>query len=296
MRTVWSAAQIQGSRDYQEDYFAVVDSDLVYYRDQEYQLEEDIALQGQTLLILADGMGGMGHGDLAAAQVIENFIKYYLAEYQDKQEIGASMLSGLLGANQVLTDLVAENPDYEGMGATLVALLWDEAKGKIYWVSVGDSILYFYPQGAKPRRLNEKHTWSEQSERLASQISHLSEKEFSEIKDVLCSAVDGSELEMYDLQTEGVEMAPGDSVLIASDGLETLTMNDIEARVRGNRKSMATLDVDVLVESLSQTVASLIEDVEAAGRPGQDNTTLILLGSYEDVDSNLNAEHEAATQ
>lgn len=296
MKAVWSAAQIQGSRDYQEDFFAVVDSDLVYYRDQEYELEEGIALQGQTLLILADGMGGMGHGDLAAAQIIENFIKYYLAEYQDTQDIGDSMLSGMQSANQILTGLVAENSDYEGMGATLIALLWDEVESKIYWVSVGDSMLYLYPQGAKPRRLNEKHTWSEQSEKLAAQISHLSEKEFTEIKDVLCSAVDGSELEMYDLQTEGIEIGSGDFVLIASDGLETLSLDAIEACVNDSGQSVTPADVDTLVERVSHTVASLIEDVEAAGRPGQDNTTVILLSSYQDVDLNINVEQEAAAQ
>ena len=296
MKAVWSAAQIQGSRDYQEDFFAVVDSDLVYYRDQEYELEEGIALQGQTLLILADGMGGMGHGDLAAAQIIENFIKYYLAEYQDTQDIGDSMLSGMQSANQILTGLVAENSDYEGMGATLIALLWDEVESKIYWVSVGDSMLYLYPQGAKPRRLNEKHTGSEQSEKLAAQISHLSEKEFTEIKDVLCSAVDGSELEMYDLQTAGIEIGSGDFVLIASDGLETLSLDAIEACVNDSGQSVTPADVDTLVERVSHTVASLIEDVEAAGRPGQDNTTVILLSSYQDVDLNIKAEQEAAAQ
>lgn len=296
MKAIWSAAQIQGARDYQEDYFAVVDSDLVYYRDQEYELDEGVALDGQKLLILADGMGGMGHGDLAAAKIIENFIKFYLAEYQDTQNLGESMLSGMRGANQVLTELVAENSEYEGMGATLIALLWDEAESKIYWLSVGDSMLYLYPQHGEPRRLNEKHTWGEQTEKLADQLSQFSDKELADMKDILCSAVDGSELEMYDLQTEGVELAPGDCVLVASDGLETLSPEDIEARVKGNTESLIKADLDIQVEGLSETVAQLIADVEAADRPGQDNTSVILLSSYLNIESNINAEREVAAQ
>lgn len=310
MKAIWSAAQIQGARDYQEDFFAVVESDLVYYQDQEYELEEGDALQGQTLVILADGMGGMGHGDLAAAQIIENFIKFYLMKYQDTKDIGASMLFGMRSANKVLVELVAGNPEYQGMGATLIALLWDESTNKIYWLSVGDSMLYLYPQCGEPRRLNEKHTWSEQTEKLADQISRFSEQELADIKDVLCSAVDGSELEMYDLQTEGVELASGDCVLVASDGLETLSLDAIEKRVcsdAGNTYSdnpdsekTEILDLDVKVDGLSQAVAALIEDVEAAGQPRQDNATVILLGSYQGADSNTNAEkhteQEAAAQ
>lgn len=296
MKAIWSAAQIQGTRDYQEDFFAVVESDLVYYRDQEFELEEGNALQGQTLVILADGMGGMGHGDLAAAQIVENFIKVYLMEYQDTLDIGASMLSGMRGANMVLAELIAGKPEYEGMGATLIALLWNESESKIYWLSVGDSMLYLYPQSGEPIRLNEKHTWSEQSEKLADQISRLSEQELADIKDVLCSAVDGSELEMYDLPTEGVELASGDCILVASDGLESLSLDAIEKRISSNSENMKAAALEVKVDGLSETVAVLIEDVESANQPRQDNTTVILLGSYQDTDSNMNAEQEAAAQ
>lgn len=56
-----SADQIQGGRDYQEDFFAVVEGDVVHYRGERYQLDSGISSE-QVLFVLADGMGGMGHG------------------------------------------------------------------------------------------------------------------------------------------------------------------------------------------------------------------------------------------
>jgi len=280
MKAIWSASQIPGRRDYQEDYFAVLESDLVFYKDQEFELSPGTTPANQSLLILADGMGGMGHGDLAASQVVENFIKFYLIAVQQNMDIEERFKLGLDGANDAISRLVADDPDKQGMGATLIALLWDEAEQSIYWLSVGDSLIQLNVSGKPLQRLNEKHTWGEQKDsvQLQEQVAALSEEELDERKDVLCSAVDGSAIDFIDLQTAGYSLSIHEQVLIASDGLETLGDRKIEELVDTELTGFSDAELDKKIDSISAAVHSVIAAVDEADMPNQDNTTLMLLG------------------
>lgn len=298
MKAVWSAAQIQGQRDYQEDYFAVLESDLVFYKDQQYELAAGSTPENQSLLILADGMGGMGHGDLAASQVVENFIKYYLIAVQHDMNIEERFKAGLDGANEALARLIAEDPEKEGMGTTLIALLWDELEESIYWLSVGDSMLQLYVAGKPLQRLNSKHTWGEQrgSVQLEDQVAVMSEEQLDEIKDALCAAVDGTALDFIDLQTAGYPLSVHEQVLIASDGLETLDDQQIARLAGQDLLDFEAGDLDNKVESVSAAVKSLIAAVEEAGKPNQDNTSLMVMGLAQLVDQNTESSPESDEQ
>ncbi|MFM8355670.1 MAG: hypothetical protein ACKOBM_12300, partial [Gammaproteobacteria bacterium] len=74
----WSVAQMQGARAYQEDRFAVLDGSVLHIDGETVSVEAFGVSDSQLLIIVADGMGAMGHGDVAAELVIRQFVDTWL--------------------------------------------------------------------------------------------------------------------------------------------------------------------------------------------------------------------------
>jgi PPM family protein phosphatase len=108
------------------------------------QNNQDAVYAGPRLLALADGMGGHAAGDMAAKVVIAAFAPL------DDDEPGNDLLDQLHGAalagNAAISELVREDPEREGMGTTLTAVLF--GGNKIGLVHVGDSRAYLLRDGA----------------------------------------------------------------------------------------------------------------------------------------------------
>jgi serine/threonine protein phosphatase PrpC len=284
MRAIWSAAQIQGGRDYQEDFFAVVEDDCVHYQGEKFQLDSGSLPKQQCLLVLADGMGGMGHGDLAAKITIEYFIKLFLLAVASGDSVESCFRKSAVGANQAIADEVTESPELEGMGATLIALLWDGQNNQIYWVSIGDSLVYQSSINTPLQKLNEKHTWGAQASQLVEARKRYSDEELQDIDGALCSAVDGSTLRFMDIQVKGFPLNEGDFIIIASDGLETIPEEQIGLLCQS--KQMTYLDVGTIehkIDVVTSALSLLIDTVEQAQISGQDNTTIIVLSCFSDA-------------
>jgi PPM family protein phosphatase len=108
------------------------------------QNNQDAVYAGPRLLALADGMGGHAAGDMAAKVVIAAFVPL------DDDEPGNDLLDQLheatLAGNAAISELVREDPEREGMGTTLTAVLF--GGNKIGLVHVGDSRAYLLRDGA----------------------------------------------------------------------------------------------------------------------------------------------------
>src|SRR4051812_40912590 len=104
---------------------------------------QDSVFAGPRLLAVADGMGGMAAGDVASNIVIGT-----LAPLDDDVP-GSDLIDKLRGsvaaANQRLRDTVDANPQMEGMGTTLTALLFSGSRFGV--VHVGDSRAYLLRDG-----------------------------------------------------------------------------------------------------------------------------------------------------
>ncbi|MEO1318538.1 MAG: hypothetical protein AAFW01_18440, partial [Pseudomonadota bacterium] len=85
-------------------------------------------------------------------------------------------------------------------------------------------------------------------------------------RNALTSAVMGDDLELYD-QNE-IEISVGDTVILASDGIETLSMREVEAAFDG----VGDPDPDALCKAL-------IDAVAAKRVRKQDNTTVIAIAT-----------------
>ncbi|HEY8373790.1 MAG TPA: PP2C family serine/threonine-protein phosphatase [Pseudonocardiaceae bacterium] len=104
---------------------------------------QDAVYAGPRLLALADGMGGHAAGEVASKVVIAALAPL------DDDEPGEDLLGQLRDAvqsgNAAIAELVASDPDLDGMGTTLTAVLF--AGSKIGLVHVGDSRAYLLRDG-----------------------------------------------------------------------------------------------------------------------------------------------------
>ncbi len=105
---------------------------------------QDSVYAGPRLLSLADGMGGHAAGEVASKVVIAALAPL------DDDEPGDDLLSQLreatLAGNGAIAELVASDPELDGMGTTLTAILF--AGSRIGLVHIGDSRAYLRRNGA----------------------------------------------------------------------------------------------------------------------------------------------------
>ena len=104
---------------------------------------EDSVYAGARLLALADGMGGHAAGEVASQLVIAALA------HLDDDEPGGDLLARLDTAvrsgNSAIAAQVEMEPDLEGMGTTLTAILFDG--NRIGLVHIGDSRGYLLRDG-----------------------------------------------------------------------------------------------------------------------------------------------------
>jgi serine/threonine protein phosphatase PrpC len=104
---------------------------------------QDSVYAGPRLLSLADGMGGHAAGEVASKVVIAALAPL------DDDEPGDDLLAQLREATQngngAIAELVASDPELDGMGTTLTAILF--AGSRIGLVHIGDSRAYLFRNG-----------------------------------------------------------------------------------------------------------------------------------------------------
>jgi serine/threonine protein phosphatase PrpC len=245
----------KGARSYQED------TALLWSGRDAASSEPGTGVVNGTavLAVLADGMGGHAGGALASRMACESFIKAYVSQEGSNRE---RLVEGLTAANQAIADTVDANPMLAGMGSTLVGVTFS-AEG-IEWVSVGDSPLLLYRRG-EIALLNEDHSLAPELDRLAA-AGAISEEEAKRDprRHMLRSAVTGDDIDLVDVSRRPLRIEPGDYIILASDGLQTLEPVEIERIVAAYADDGATAVANALIRA-----------VEALKDPHQDNATVI---------------------
>ncbi len=221
---------------------------------------------GAMLAVLADGMGGHAGGAVASKIATKSFIDHFMANERDTDDVAERLRQSLAAANDAVASKAEGNADLSGMGCTVVGLV---ATGdRLDWISVGDSPLWLYSNGAL-QRLNEDHSMMpvllarvERGELTASAASN------HPSRNALRSAVVGEDIPLVDLATMTLQMGSDDVLVLASDGLCSLSDQEIAAILHRAAKADP------------QTIADkLVGAVDALGLPDQDNTTVVVLRS-----------------
>lgn len=210
------------------------------------------------LLMVCDGMGGHAEGAVAAETASEHFLRS-LTQVTGRQT--AHLRRALENANNAILAAVRDRPELEGMGCTLVAAIVDE--GSLIWISVGDSGL-FLVRDNKISRLNADHSMRPVLEEMAA-TGRLTQAqaESDPQRSALRSALTGEQLELVDSPEAAMPLLPGDRVLAISDGIETLDPEALK-------------DLAVATGSAEAIVKSILQAVEGAQRPRQDNASVAI--------------------
>ncbi|MFF1653354.1 Stp1/IreP family PP2C-type Ser/Thr phosphatase [Streptomyces sp. NPDC058251] len=214
---------------------------------------EDSGYAGPRLLAIADGMGGQAAGEVASSEVISTIVA--LDDDVPGSDILTSLGTAVQRANDQLRLMVEEDPQLEGMGTTLTALLWTGQR--LGLVHVGDSRAYLLRDGVLTQ-ITQDHTWVQ---RLVDE-GRITEEEATTHpqRSLLMRALGSGDHVEPDLSIR--EVRAGDRYLICSDGLSGVvshqTMEDTLASYQGPQ----------------ETVQQLIELALRGGGP--DNITVIV--------------------
>lgn len=262
-----SGDQIDGARDYQEDAF------LISFLDDEAGGDGKSA----ALVIMADGMGGHAAGNIASNLVVSTFNKTFTGAF-GKDSPPELLRVALAKANSGLSESIRETPALDGMGCTMVTAVL--TKGKVYWVSVGDSHLYLI-RDRELIKQNEDHSYGGYLDRMKGQGVDV-EAEAGLSRNMLMSAMTGDEIAEVDCPDEGLQLLPGDRLLVCSDGLDTLSAGVI-------------IQTSAWSPTAKECVAALLKAVEDAKKPRQDNTTVVVIDVSEKAGAPVAPPVRAAT-
>lgn len=243
-----AGGQITGSRKQQEDCFSI------------REFTADDGSKG-LLLVLCDGMGGSDGGEIASRLVCDTF-----SEIIHGEGIGTPwrLANAMEVANRNLAERIKEDHQLVGMGTTLTAaVIRDE---QLYWLSVGDSPLWLYRNGGL-QRLNDDHSMKAILKRQVEAGEISAEAAARDVtRHSLLSALCGTPPPMIDLPQEPFRLLAGDLLLLASDGLEVLSVGQI-SQILGS----------VPDDKPDAVLALLLEKLEDEKHPQQDNATAILV-------------------
>lgn len=209
--------------------------------------------------IVADGMGGAACGEVASALTVNtvlSFLRKPPEELPDEQLIREAVRK----ANGEVWHAAGQRPDCNGMGSTIVLVLWRGAD--LVVANVGDSRAYLWRSGALTQLSYDQNLANELRRNLG-----LSEDQISQYphRNVLTMAIGTSEDVLICVNTVALEA--GDEILLCSDGLYGPVGDTLIAEVMAARGAAM------------EKVQRLIADANARGGP--DNVTAVLL-KYED--------------
>ncbi len=166
-----------------------------------------------NLFFVADGMGGHKAGDYASRYLTEH-LPEEIRKYTEGEP--AVVLSRALETvNRELFRLSEENLQYEGMGTTFVgAVIRDHI---LYAANIGDSRLYrIATEGMF--QVTRDHSYVE--EMVARGVMTRGSEEYMKRKNIITRAVGIADTVTADFFE--VELAPGDLILLCSDGLSNM--------------------------------------------------------------------------
>ncbi|NEA39708.1 protein phosphatase 2C domain-containing protein [Streptomyces sp. SID11385] len=220
------------------------------------QGNEDSGYAGPRLLAIADGMGGAAAGEVASSEVISSLVD--LDDEIPGSDILTSLGVAVQRANERLRLMVEEDPQLDGMGTTLTALLWTGQR--LGLVHVGDSRAYLLRDGVLTQ-ITQDHTWVA---RLVDE-GRITEEEATTHpqRSLLMRNLGSADQVEPDLSIR--EVRPGDRYLLCSDGLSGVvshqTMEETLASYQGPQETVQDLIQLALRGGGPDNVTVIVADV-----------------------------------
>ncbi|WP_165005227.1 MULTISPECIES: Stp1/IreP family PP2C-type Ser/Thr phosphatase [unclassified Enterococcus] len=217
---------------------------------------------GIKLAVLADGMGGHRAGDIASQMAVTNLgTAWEEQELSDDEKIAQWFIKSIQDENTMIYQRGQEQPEYSGMGTTIVAAALSDERFTI--ANVGDSRAYLIREN-KIMQLTEDHSLvnelvksGEISEEMA--VNHPR-------KNILTRSVGMPGTVEVDVSTYFWQLK--DRLLLCSDGLTNMLSEEMIGTIVNQEGELA------------DKVNELIARANEAG--GADNITVLLIEYKED--------------
>lgn len=237
-----------GARESQQDSYAVTD------------LKGGLPTSPAGFMaVVADGMGGLSHGDAISILATLSFIESFKEERHSANPEHL-LIEYLSVANDKVNQFIRQN-QIDQAGTTLVAAIIE--KDLLHFISVGDSRICLYRDGGLIQ-LNREHSYGAQLDRLSVQSGGEFGKARSDLyRNAITSYLGMGTLGQIDKPARPIRLRRGDKILLASDGIfSALNEADLEP---------------ILAGYAEQAAYTLEEVIEAKAHPKQDNYTAVLI-------------------
>ena len=218
-------------------------------------------------VILADGMGGYNAGEVASGMAtallgVELEKAFATLEPSVRTATGRSwaetaLHAEILKANSAIYNAAQNQPQYAGMGTTLVAVVYHDDKMVV--AHLGDSRLYRL-RGDDFRQVTRDHSLLQ--EQIDSGMITEEDARRSQNKNLVTRALGVDPVVEPEIHT--YETAPGDLYLFCSDGLNDMVENEDIA-----------LTLQALSANLDLAAEQLVQMANDNG--GRDNVSVILV-------------------
>lgn len=210
---------------------------------------------GGVYAVVCDGMGGANGGNVASNIAVDIIVGRICDGYAN----GASphspdhlLASAMAAANIEIFDRARSDPQYEGMGTTVVAVI---VCGKNAYIShVGDSRLYLYRDNTLQQITRDHSVVQEMIE--SGQLTQEQARSHPR-KHFITRALGVSAMEEGEF--DELELEPKDTLLLCTDGLTNMVDDTTLAELLANNAN-----IDILLQS-------------ALDAGGTDNITTVLL-------------------
>ena len=226
-----------------------------------------VVLEDEKLFVVADGMGGHGHGEVASQLAIDTLRDFFRATSADPEgtwpyKMDKSrgyeenrLITGIKLANLRIFEQQQKDARLKGMGTTIVAIL--VADDGVFVGHVGDSRVYRVRDG-KLQQLTEDHSLLNDYIKM----KRLTEEEIANFphKNVIVRALGMKDNVKVDTILDPPQ--PGDVYLLCSDGLS------------GPVTDAEILEITTSTNELKVACTKLIERANQHGGP--DNVTAVM--------------------
>jgi protein phosphatase len=227
--------------------------------------EDSVAFESsQGVAVLADGMGGYNAGEIASAMAV-TFVKAELSRWLEGaasqctvSDIRHAMEACVTNANLSIYNAANANPQFSGMGTTIVVGVFDSSR--VMLAHVGDSRCYLW-RNAELTQLTRDHSLLQ--EQIEAGLLTPEQAKVASHKNLVTRALGVEEGVTVDI----MEHTPmlGDVYIMCSDGLSDMVDDDDLARVLSAKNS------------LPEQAQALVRAANEAG--GRDNISVILIGA-----------------
>lgn len=226
---------------------------------QEDTLKIGVTSAGALMAVICDGMGGLQKGAEASALAITQLF-HYTKNLKPFDDIQKALKQAAIDSDLDLADCFGAQNEKAGTTAVAAMVFGDD----VYWLSVGDSRIYFF-RNHEIFPITRDHNYAlELQQAVEAGAITQQEAQNANRPDALISYLGMGGLSIAD--TGKISLLPGDAILLCSDGLsKTLTDQEIAQTLDG------------FGANINACVDALADSAVLRGGSRQDNTSVIVI-------------------